>query len=797
MTGPENSDDFSGYRKPAEADSSRLQPDSVLSEFGGSRSLEDVTQFVHFAFDAMPAHIAVLDGEGRILAVNSAWRRFADARGMQGTNYGVGMKYLESLGVGHSELGEARQALARGIQQVLADQLEQFQMEYICGAAEREEWYRVRVNRLNDGGPARLVVAHQEITEVKRAQSALGISEQEYRILFANNPLPMWVFDEETLTFLAVNEAAIDHYQYSRQEFLAMTILEIRPPEELPRLAAQLAGKGLEILEARVWKHRKKDGTRIDVEVYSRCTEWAGRRARLVMAHDITERWRAAKALKTSEEQFSTVFHSSPDPICIATVRSDRVLDANESFLEITGYSREEVIGNSIANLKLWYSLEERKKVFAEFKKRGRVRNMEARLRTKSGEERLWLVSLELLNVGGQACILSVSKDVTNSKRAEAAKRESEERFRQLAENIADIFWLYDLETERVLYVNPAFERVLGHSTAELYRESRLWIESIHPDDREKADAEYQRGRQTGSINHEYRIVRPDGSIRYLRERGFGVRDEQGVIRRFAGIAEDITEPEQLEGLLRQAQKMEAVGQLAGGVAHDFSNLLTIIEGYCEQLERQPLANEATRSAVNEIHLAAKRASALTGQLLAFSRKQKLEPQVLDLNLLIAEVETILRRTLGENIGLVILLQQDLRPVKVDRFQFEQVVLNLAVNARDAMPLGGHLTITTSNVDLDEAFFRSHPGLTPGPCAVLAVQDTGEGMDARTREHIFEPFFTTKAAGKGTGLGLATVYGIVQQSGGSIEVESKPGAGSTFRIYLPAAREPVEVVSSG
>lgn len=627
--------------------------------------VEDLSGFVHVAFDAAPGHVAVLDEGSKIVAVNAAWRQFADANGFRGTNYGVGMPYLDAPESSHGERGEEGLAVVRGIQEVLANQLEQFQLEYMFDAPGEQRWFQVCVYRLENGGIARLVVVHKEITEVKQAQMALAISE----------------------------------------------------------------------------------------------------------------------------ERFSKVFHSSPDPICITTLRESRVLDANESFLESTGFSREDVIGHTIFDLNLWHSPEERSRVFAVFEKRGRVRNMEARLRTKSGQERIWLLSFEPLNVAGQPCVLSVCKDVTNDKRAEAALRESEERFRQLAENIADVFWLYDVERKRALYVNPAFEQVLGYSREDLYRNPRLWFDSIHPDDKDRAGEEYQCALHTGMINHEYRIVRSDGSVRRLRERGFGVRDERGVICRFAGIAEDITEREQVEDLLRQAQKMEAVGRLAGGVAHDFNNLLTVILGYCEQLKRHPRMEMAMRSAIEEIHLTANRAAALTRQLLAFSRKQRLEPQVLDLNVLISEVETILRRALGEDIELVFALGPALQPVKVDRYQFEQVVLNLAVNARDSMPSGGRLTIATSNAHLDDAFVRNHPGSTVGPCTMLSVTDTGAGMDACTRARIFEPFFTTKEAGRGTGLGLATVYGIVKQSGGTIVVESEPGAGSCFRIYLPAVQE--------
>jgi two-component system cell cycle sensor histidine kinase/response regulator CckA len=356
-------------------------------------------------------------------------------------------------------------------------------------------------------------------------------------------------------------------------------------------------------------------------------------------------------------ERFRKAFNANPEPITIVTVSKGRYIDVNDSFLRVTGYRREEVIGRTSLELGFWNRPEDRIKLIEALDKRGSIRDLEISFRTKSGELRTGLGSVEIMELSGQKCMFSIFKDIT------------------------------------------------------------------------------------------------DHQI--------------------------------LEKQLHQAAKMEAVGQLSGGIAHDFNNLLSVIIGYCEILEDQLPPNSSLHKDCEQIRKAGERAASLTRQLLAFSRQQVLEPRIIDLNTIAVEMEKMLRRLIGEDIDLRTSLDPSLGSVKADRGQIEQVIMNLVVNARDAMPNGGRLTIETANAELEEEDDHRNPQPRQQPYVLLSVSDTGIGMDAETQARIFDPFFTTKELGKGTGLGLSTAYGVVKQSGGHICVYSELGHGTTFKIYLP------------
>ena len=361
---------------------------------------------------------------------------------------------------------------------------------------------------------------------------------------------------------------------------------------------------------------------------------------------------------------------------------------------------------------------------------------------------------------------------------------ESEARFRELAEAIREVFFLTDPQMTKMLYVSPAYEDVFGRSCESLYAHPQSWSEAIHPDDRKRALDEIAPQGTIVQFDVEYRIVRPDGSERSIRARGFPVYNDVGEVCRFAGIAEDVSEAKILEAQVRQANKMDAIGRLASGVAHDFNNLLTVILGFAEIVVADVGVATEHGKDLREIIKAAQRAAGLTKQLLAFSRQQVLRASPLDVNALIADMTGMLGRLIGEDIAIVLALAPSLSLALADRNQLEQVVMNLVVNARDAMPGGGTLTMETADVELENSVFHEET-VAHGRYVMLAITDTGSGMTRETQRRLFEPFFTTKETGKGTGLGLSTTYGIVKQTRGYIWVYSEIGRGTTFKVYLP------------
>jgi two-component system, cell cycle sensor histidine kinase and response regulator CckA len=499
----------------------------------------------------------------------------------------------------------------------------------------------------------------------------------------------------------------------------------------------------------------------------------------VVVVVDITERKRAEQQIRLQ----ATALQAAANAIVI-TDHLGTITWINPAFTALTGYTVEEATGQNPRILKsgehdaafyqaLWDTILS-----------GQVWHGEMINRRKDGqlyfEEQT--ITPVMNETGALINFIAIKQDATERKQAEVALRESEERYRGLINSAFDGVVVH--QNGIVLGVNRAYAEMLGYEIEELIGRNILAL--TPPEQRDFVASE---------IEHDQSLYEALG----LKKDGTRINIEvsatkciyEGKQARLAAVR-DVTERKQLEEQLRQSQKLEAIGQLAGGIAHDFNNLLTAINGYSELTLRRLQADDPLQQNIKEIMKAGERAAALTRHLLAFSRKQVLQPKVLDLNAVVSELEKMLQRLIGEDIEMRTVLGTEIGSVRADPGQIEQIIMNLVVNARDAMPHGGKLTIETENVSLDESYAKNHIAVTPGPYVMLAVSDTGMGMADETRARIFEPFFTTKEVGKGTGLGLSTVYGIVKQSGGNIWVYSEVGRGTTFKIYLPRVDEGAE-----
>jgi two-component system, cell cycle sensor histidine kinase and response regulator CckA len=503
-------------------------------------------------------------------------------------------------------------------------------------------------------------------------------------------------------------------------------------------------------------------------------------------------RQRQAEAkLTENEDRLRAVFEHAGVGLAYLTP-DGRFLQVNRRLADILGYTPDELLTKTFQEIThpahLTADLTQLRHLAAGS---GGSYTTEKRYLHKDGTA-VWvgLTSSAVRAPGGEiSYFVSAFNEISDRRRTEEQLRRSEADYRRLVEN-ATIGIFRSSPAGAFLSVNPALAVMLGYDAPdELLRLDIARQVYADPEDRDRL-LELLEHNQVATSEVVWK--RKDGGRITVRVRLRLVRGAAGEPERLEGLAEDVTQQRSLENQFRQAQRLEAVGRLAGGVAHDFNNILTAITGYSDMLLEELPAHDAKRADVEEIRAAAGRATSLTRQLLAFSRKQVLQTRVLDLNALIRTLERMLQRLIGEDVKLEISLAAELGAVRADPGQIEQIVMNLAVNARDAMPSGGRLTIETANVELDDGYAQLHPGVVPGPYILLAVSDTGTGMDAETRSHLFEPFFTTKEQSKGTGLGLATVYGIVTQSEGHVWVYSEPGRGATFKIYLPRVAESVE-----
>jgi two-component system cell cycle sensor histidine kinase/response regulator CckA len=507
------------------------------------------------------------------------------------------------------------------------------------------------------------------------------------------------------------------------------------------------------------------------------------------------ERERAIRDLRDSEERVRLLLDSTAEAICGVDFQGNCTF-TNSACLQILGYdSTEELLGKQMHSLSHHsridgtpYPAEECPIYKANQEGTGTHSDDEVFWRKDGSSFPAEYWSYPMLRNGKAIGAVLIFVDLTKRKRAEGALQRSEARVHRLLESNLIGISTGDL-SGKLIDANDAFLGLLGYARKDLLSGQMRWEALTPPEYREANQLAVEQLSRTGVVSPcEKQFIRKDG-IRVSVLIGAATLVAESGETEVISFVVDISERKRLEQQLRQAQKMEAVGLLAGGIAHDFNNLLGVIIGYSEMFEERLDKNDPLRPKAEQIRRAGERAAGLTRQLLAFSRQQVLEPKVLDLNAVVAETLKMLRRLIGEDIELVMVPAANLGSVKADQGQIEQVIMNLAVNARDAMPQGGKLTISTSNLELDEVFVRLHPGIIPGPHVMLLVSDTGCGMSLETQAHIFEPFFTTKELGKGTGLGLSTVYGVVKQSGGYVSVYSEVGRGTAIRIYLPRIDE--------
>jgi PAS domain S-box-containing protein len=878
-----------------------------------------------------------------------------------------------------------------------------------------EVWIGQKVQLIiEDGKVVELQAIARDITAGKRIEQQLLDSELRYRLLFEANPQPMWVYDLERLTFLAVNNAAVNHYGFSRKEFLTMTIKDIRPAEDIPALLKFISIEADGLDEAGNWKHKKKDGTIIDVQITSHNLDFGGRPGKIVLAFDITARKQAESELLLQKACFQQLFENTPMGILMID-EHDCIIDANKKFESMFQFSNGELRGQNVnrtivpesreaesialssqtfegltvseetvrqrkdgglipvkmygvpivADQKLAGAFaiyldlteqkrleEERQAVFAiiqgailtadlgdlfklvhesispllyaencfvalhdpasdlmryefwadkfdscpapnpagtgfsgsilrtgqpmlltraltdEFVGRGEIERIGTSsaswlgvpLRTRSRTIGVLVVQhyedqqayeqrdLEFLMSVGSQIALAIEHKQAEQALQEANKRALKE-YERLIERIAslgqtlgsarDLTTIFRALREFATASVPCDGLIItlydrdkkSRTAAYLWTDEKEFDPSVLQDVPVK-DGLTGRAIRSGSvvIDNDYKPTRRDykpveiGDCQGERVPHSALSAPMTVMGRTVGCVEvqsyqnnafnqehatamrmaanlaanaveniDLFEREQAkEEQLRQVQKMESIGTLAGGIAHDFNNLMTAVTGYSELALRSLTADHPLRPKLEVIKSAGERAAGLTRQLLAFSRKQMLQPKVLDLNTVVTGIAQMLPPVIGEHIDLRFRLGDSLGQIKADPGQIEQVIVNLAVNARDAMPSGGWVTIKTENVHFKGRFGHGDLTVEPGHYVMMSVSDTGHGMDLETQSHIFEPFFTTKEVGKGTGLGLSTVYGIIKQSGGSLWVYSEIGKGTTFKIYLPRVDEIVE-----
>ncbi len=744
--------------------------------------------------NALPAHIAMLDAWGVIVSVNEAWREFGQANLSVAPGHGVGLNYLDVCDRTHGPHAAEAHQVAAGIRAVLAGAKPSFAIEYPCHAPAEQRWFLLMVSPVVAQHMHGAVVMHLNVTERHQAREKLRESEARFAGAFEHAPSGVALVAPDG-RWLKVNRALCELLGYSEAELLSRAFQDITHPEDLAldldNVRHLLAGdiRSYEMEKRYIKAHGKLVTVLLNVSLVRDEHD----RPAYFIAHiqDITGRKQAEATLHQEQALISSLITSIPDHIYIKD-RQSRFLRVNASLAQHIGlHDPEEAVGKTDMD---FFPAENAQRSYRQEQTMmatgGSIIGLEEP-ETGSDGRVAWssTTKVPLRNPAGEIVgLIGVSRDITERREVMEALRESNEMFHLLADNITDAFWIRSPDMSSVQYVSPAFERIWGRTVASLQANPQEWTSYILAEDRARVTAAFATLSLTQPhLDIEYRIARPDGEIRWIRVRGSHVRNDTDLLIRHIGVVTDITESKQVNEHLLQAQKMEALGQFSGGVAHDFNNILAAISGYTELARMQLPGNPAVCAHLDSVLKATDRAADLVRQILTFSRQQPQTRAVLLLQPIVVESMKLMRATIPSTVEIEALIAADTPTVLANANQVHQVLMNLAINGWHALKNHpGRLQVKLEKVAVDSAYAMTKPGLRSGTYARLSISDTGCGMDPPTLQRIFEPFFTTKPLGEGTGLGLAVVHGIMQNHDGAVTVHSQPGEGTVFRLYFPA-----------
>ncbi len=748
--------------------------------------------FLGSLLDLLPELISYIDRSHRYRYANKAYTKFfhIDPASM------IGRHPREVIGK------EAFEKIAERIAAALDGKEQEYESSFLLPDGNEFHFRAHYLPRIGESGVEGFLAVLQDITTRKSAEGCLQESEDRFRALFEKMPSGVAVYEAADnggdFILKDFNRAAERIEKVDRKQVIGKRVTEAFPG---------VKEFGVFAVFRRVWETGKteffpeslyRDGS--DSGSWRECWVYKLPSGDLVAVYnDVTERKRSEEALRESQKKHKRVSEHSPAIVYqfMMTQNGDFTFPyISDAVQDMLGVSPQEAMQDSAALLDLIHPDDREAFVGKVVQSAQTLKPFHETIRAVIDGRTIWIECRsipERMDDGGTLWD-GFFVDVTERVQAEESLKEAILRQNQAVKAGNVGLWDWDLKTNKVHY-SAEWKRQIGYEDHEISDDLEEWQSRVHPDDLAPTVEKVQQSIAEVRKNHrvEFRFRHRDGSYRWILAQAAILQDENGRPSRMVGSHIDLTgrkqmeaEKARLEQQIVQGQKLDSIGKLAGGIAHDYNNMLNVILGYSEDLLERLHPEDPMRESVNEIVEASKRSASLTRQLLAFSRKQPLRPEVLDLNRVVKDQERMLQRIIGEDIELKVLLAEKLDRVEVDPSQIMQVILNMASNARDAMPRGGILTIETENVVLDEDYARNHAGVAPGAYVMLSVTDTGCGMDEETREKVFEPFFSTKESGKGTGLGLSTVYGIVKQSRGYIWVYSEPDRGTTFKIYLPA-----------